>query len=220
MTRELDLKRRVSALSGLRDAVGAMKSLSAHHFRETRSVAASAAEYRKGVATMVSRVGTGLVAGGGPVGLVVVGAELGLCGGYTSRVVERAMEHRRETGSGPCIAVGKRAASMLRRRGVDLLESYPGPSGIDGLSSLLLDLAERLLAVLTEQQLSSLDVVSSHFVGVGAQQPEVAGILPPPLDAGASESPLYVPLGRFVSAVTQEISIQHPVRDLGQRACI
>ncbi|MCA9631138.1 MAG: F0F1 ATP synthase subunit gamma [Myxococcales bacterium] len=204
MTRELDLKRRLTALSGLRDAVGAMKSLSAHHFRETRSVALSAREYRAGVESIVARVGCALRPGSGPVGLIVVGAELGLCGGYTSRVVEKALERLAETGPGPCFCVGKRTRSLLERRGVEVSGSYPGPSGVRELDSLLLGLAERLLRAFVEQDLSALDVVSSHFAGVGSQQPKVVRLLPAPFDTNDPELPLYSRLDDFITAATRE----------------
>ncbi len=204
MTRELDLERRVSVLSGMRDAVGAMKSLSAHHFRETRSVATSAAEYRAGVEGIVSRVGLGLRPGTGVVGLVVVGAELGLCGGYTSRIVEKAVEHRAQVGGGPCFSVGKRTTTMLSRKGVSVTQGYTGPSGVDGLSSLLLDLAESLLTTFVEQGLSALDVVSSHFSGVGSQRPNVVRLFPAPFATVAPELPLYSALDTFISAATRE----------------
>ena len=49
MKRELELERRLRSLHTLGEAVGAMKSLSAHHFRETRSAVAPARIYREGV---------------------------------------------------------------------------------------------------------------------------------------------------------------------------
>jgi hypothetical protein len=74
--REVELEQRLHSLEALGDAVGAMKSLSAHHYRQVRQAVKPARTYREGVERMVRSVGAGLGEGPGGAGLLVIGAEL------------------------------------------------------------------------------------------------------------------------------------------------
>jgi len=176
--READLRRRLRALHTLAEAVGAMKNLSAHHFRETRGAVEPARVYRDGVERILGWAGATLPAGDGPPGLLVIGGELGLCGGYNARLVAAAVRRRAELGPGPTIGVGRRACAMLSRRGVPLARVYGAPTSVRGIRDLLLRLAEDLLTSYITGRLSSFDVVSSLFGGVGAERPVASRVLP------------------------------------------
>lgn len=178
MKRELELRRRLRSLDTLGEAVRSMKNLSAHHFRESRRGLEPMHVYREGVDRVLARTGAELLPGPGRVGLVVVGAELGLCGGYNRRVVDAGMARRAELGDGPTLAVGKRAALLLQRRGVAVTRSFPAATSVEGITRLLLSLAEEILTSWADQHLSAFDVVSARFGGVGDTPPEVRRLLP------------------------------------------
>jgi F-type H+-transporting ATPase subunit gamma len=203
--READLARRLRSLETLKEAVGAMKSLSAHHFREVRGSVAPARLYREGVERVLAWSGASLAAGDGPAGLLVVGGDLGLCGAYNARVVHAAAERRRALGPGPTVCVGHRAAMLLRRRGVEIRAVHGAPSGVRGIPDLLLRLAEDMLTRYVEESQSALEVVSCRFLGVGAETPANTRLLP--LEAGAARgAPLtaYVSGERLASAAVRE----------------
>jgi F-type H+-transporting ATPase subunit gamma len=185
MKREADLKRRLRSLETLGEAVGAMKSLSAHHFRETRSAVEPARTYRAGIDRIVSFTGASLPQGTGPAGLLVVGAELGLCGSYNARLVAAAAEHRASLGPGPTLCVGHRAAILLGRQGVELQGTFAAPTSVRGIPALLLRIAEEALTLYVTRSLSRLDVVSCQFAGVGAEKPVATQLLPLPAPAEA-----------------------------------
>jgi F-type H+-transporting ATPase subunit gamma len=166
------------SLQTLRTAVSALKSISARHFRETRREIEPASIYRDAVEQMAAWSGVQLAAGVGPAGLLVIGGELGLCGGYNSRVVAAAVARRQELGPGPTLCVGHRTATMLRRRGVDLTAVYATPTSVDGITRALLPLAEAILSTYAGQRLRSLDTVSSVFTGVGSHVPQAVRMLP------------------------------------------
>jgi F-type H+-transporting ATPase subunit gamma len=155
-----------------------MKSLSAHQFREARAALAATRAYRDGVGRLASSSGAFLPAGEGPAGVVLVGAELGVCGGYNAELASFALAHRAEVGAGPTVCVGRRTAAMLARRGGAPLEVFAAPTSVNGITSVLLGLAERMLVLYVEQQLASFDVVSSLFEGVGANRPTATRLLP------------------------------------------
>jgi F-type H+-transporting ATPase subunit gamma len=192
--RESDLKRRLRSLQTLGEAVGAMKSLSAHHFRETRSAVEPARVYREGVERFLGWAGAGLTPGDGPAGLLVVGGELGLCGGYNAHLVGAGAERRSALGPGPTICVGHRAGALLARRDVKVSRLYAAPTSVRGITDLLLRLAEDVLQTYVAERLASFDIVSSRFGGVGIDRPTSVRLLP--LESKRSQP---APTVRYVS---------------------
>jgi len=205
MKREQDLLRRLRSLETLGEAVGAMKSLSAHHFRETRSAVEPARAYRSGVTRILARSGGALAAGGGGAGLLVIGGELGLCGGYNARVVAAGAARRGELGDGPTFSVGRRATALLARRGVRIDRSYGAPTSVRGITDVLLRVAEDVLESYVQRDLGSFEIVSSHFGGVGADRPGCVTLLPiSPEVAGPGPAARYVAADRLASAAVRE----------------
>ena len=205
MKREHDLERRLRSLQTLGEAVTAMKSLSAHHFREARTAVEPARIYRDGVERILAWAGATLAAGDGPAGLLVIGGELGLCGGYNSEVVAAGAKRRAELGQGPTICVGHRAATLLARRGVEIRGSYGAPTSVRGITGLLLRLAEEVLTTYVTERLSSFDIVSSRFEGVGITHPTTVRLLP--LTSGRSvpeKGARYVTQEHLASAAARE----------------
>lgn len=205
MKREVELKRRLRSLHALGEAVGAMKSLSAHHFREARGAVEPARAYRTGVERIVGFAGANLGAGHGAAGLLVIGAELGLCGGYNATMIEAGARRRAELGDGPTFSVGHRGAAMLRRRGVNVIRVYRGPTSVRGVTGLLLQLAEDVLTTYANQNLSSFHIVSSRLGGVGAASPQSVRLLPvEPGETDERRCARYVSPDQFAAAVVRE----------------
>jgi F-type H+-transporting ATPase subunit gamma len=203
--REIELRRRLRSLEALGEAVTAMKSLSAHHFRDARREIEPARTYRVGVERLLRRSGATLAAGPNGAGLVVIGAELGLCGSYNARVVEEGAKQRRSLGAGPTFCVGHRAATLLERRGVRPDRTYAGPTSVGGITTLLLPLAEDVLTTYASRGLSRFDIVFSRFVGVGTAHPVKVGLLPlEPRPAEEVPPPRYVRANTFASAAVRE----------------
>lgn len=205
MKREVELKRRLSALEALSQAVAAMKSLSAHHFRQARQAVEPARVYRQGVERILDWSGASFASGDGAAGLLVVGAELALCGGYNMRMVEAGAKRRAELGAGPTFCVGHRARILLGRQGVAVAHTYHGPTSVSGLASLLLRLAEDVLTTFANEKLSSFDVVSSCFNGVGSVLPTTVRLLPiEPAFRDGRPRVRYLSAETFNSAVVRE----------------
>jgi F-type H+-transporting ATPase subunit gamma len=194
MKREYEPKRRLRSLQSLGEAVRAMKSLSAHHFRDTRNAVEPARVYREGVERILARAGATLGAGSGPPGLLVIGGELGLCGGYNAHVVAAGAQRRAELGQGPTMCVGHRAGALLARRDVEIRRVYGAPTSVRGITDLLLRLAEDILTTYVAERLSSFDIVSSRFGGVGIDRPISVRLLP--LESKRLEK---APAARYVS---------------------
>jgi len=205
MKREVELQRRLRSLSTLGEAVGAMKSLSAHHFREARKAVGPARSYREGVERILICSGASLASGDGAAGLLVIGGELGLCGGYNTQMIEAGAKRRAELGEGPTFCVGQRAATLLGRRKVEVTRIYHGPTSVVGIPSLLLELAEDVLTTFANENLSSFDFVASRFSGVGTASPTPVRLLPiEPSVVDGRRRARYVGDDHFSGAVIRE----------------
>ena len=207
MKRIHEIERRLRSLKALGEVVTAMKSLSAHHLREARAAVEPARTYQEGVERLLPADVTAEPAPAGPHGLVAIGAELGLCGAYNARLVNEAAKRRAELGLGPTLCVGSRAARLLARRGVEVRHVYPAPTGVRGVSDLLLRLAEDVLTAYGKERLAGFEIVSSRFCGVGLDVPGAVPLLPIGGDHNASTAPpaRYVSRLRFRDAVVREL---------------
>lgn len=190
MRRAQELERHLRTLETLGEAIGAMKSLSARHFRDSREAVAPARVYREGVEAVLHGAGASLTAGPGPALLLVIGGELGLCGSYNARLVAAAVREREALGPGPIVCVGHRAATLLSRRGLEVSAAYRGPASVAGIPEFLLRLAEDVLTAFMKERRSILEVISARFEGVGRAPAVVARLLPITSTAAAPGPPV------------------------------
>jgi F-type H+-transporting ATPase subunit gamma len=156
-----------------------MKSLSAHHFRSTRAALAPARAYRESVDEALAAIGIEQPPPtAAPAAILLVGADLGLCGSYTSRLAHEALAQVRERGASHLYCVGSRAQGTLKRAGLAITRVYRAPTAVEGLLGLLLALADEVLQDYLSGAFGSLYVVSGRFEGVGNFSPQVAQVLP------------------------------------------
>jgi len=180
VSRERALQQRLRTLGTLGEAVGALRSLSAQHFRAVRAPLANVRAYRDEVQRFLgalSASGAAFVRKG-PTGIVLVAADLGLVGDYTARLVRESLALRAETGPGPLICLGRRAVSPLAKAGVQPAAVQPAPTSVAGLTGLLLPLVDTLLALRQRGELGALWLVAARFEGAGAYTPIRVPILP------------------------------------------
>jgi F-type H+-transporting ATPase subunit gamma len=204
--REHDLRERLRSLEALGAAVSAMKNLSAHHFREARAGLEPARAYREGIDRVAGIIGAALPAGDGPSALLVIGSELGLCGGYNAHLVAAAARRRTELGTGPTLCVGRRATAYLARRDIEVERTYPAPASVQGITDLLLRLAQDMLGDYVIRRLACFEVVSSRFEGVGADRPTTTRLLPIGADPPELSIPTrYASRDRFAGVAVREL---------------
>jgi len=176
--REHTLRRRLETLSTLGEAVDAMKSLSAHHLRMARTGLAAARAYREGIESMLAAAGiTQTPPRAHTPAVLLVAADLGLCDGYNVRLLEAALAQVRAS-AGPLYCLGRRPLAALRRAGIAVERSYDAAPSADGLTRVLLTLADDVLGDYLRERFSALIVVSARFDGVGAFTPVVTPVLP------------------------------------------
>lgn len=186
MSRERVLQRRLRTLGTLDEAVGALRSLSAQHFRAARAPLADVRAYRDEVQRflgVLDSAGAGRVAEG-PTGIVLVTADLGLVGDYTAKLVREALALREESGAGPLLCLGHRAVSPLAKAGVQPAFVQPAPTSVAGLPGILLPLVDTLLSLRRSGELGSLWLVAARFEGAGEYAPTRVPVLPVAAPAG------------------------------------
>jgi F-type H+-transporting ATPase subunit gamma len=166
-------------LSTLRDAVGAMRSLSAHHFRRARQALSSARQYRGEMNSVISEVGIRQpLHAGVPAGLLVIASDLGLCGDYNSRLSQMAVAEAHTHGTQSIYSVGRRVRATLAKNSLVPVRTYDAPASLDGLSLVLLGLAQDMLEDYSARKIGSLRVISAGFQGVGHFAPLSVQVLP------------------------------------------
>lgn len=186
MKRQQYLQHRLQTLAALRDAVGAMRSLSAHHFRRARHALAAARQYRGEMNTVIAEIGIHQpLHVGVPAGLLVIASDLGLCGDYNSRLSQLAAAEANSHAVQTVYSVGRRARAALAKCSLAPSRTYDAPASLEGLSRLLLGLAQDVLEDYLALRIGSLHVVSAGFEGAGHFTPLSARVLPIEPVAGA-----------------------------------
>jgi F-type H+-transporting ATPase subunit gamma len=179
MKREQSLRRRLRSLDTLSDAVGAMKSLSAHHLRSARAALPAARAYRQGIDDALAVLGLDQRESGSDASAILLfAADLGLCGGYNSQLTAAALDNYERLNARRVYCIGHRPLSMLKRADVKIDRDYSAPTSVSGLTELLLSLAEDLLADYLAGKFGTLHVVSAQFQGVGEFTPTCTRLLP------------------------------------------
>ena len=179
MRHEMALRRRLHTLHTLHDAVSAMRSLSAHHFRMLRKALPAARDYRTEIESVVAEIGIHQPLNGlTPGGLVVVASDLGLCGDYNARLAQHTVAEYEHRKLGLVYSVGRRVRPMMARAGIMPQSHYEAPASLDGLSRLLLHLAQDVLEDYVAARIGSLYLVSARFDGVGHFTPVCTRLLP------------------------------------------
>jgi F0F1-type ATP synthase gamma subunit len=180
VSRERVLQRRLRTLATLEEAVGALRSLSAQHFRAARAPLAAVRAYRDGVQHFLGVLDASGTALGpeGTTGIVLVAADLGLVGDYSAKLVGEALALRAEAGPGPLVCLGSRAVSPLARAGVQPVSVQPAPTSVAGLPGLLFPLVDTLLELRRRGELGALWLVAARFEGTGEYTPVRIPLLP------------------------------------------
>lgn len=179
MKRELDFTRRLQTLKALHDAVSAMRSLSAHHFRIVRKSLAETREYRDEIDRIVDAIGIHQPSNvNAPGGLLVVTSDFGLCSDYNLRVAQAGLREAAAHQIGRLYCVGRRGRTILARNDREPHRAFDSPTSADGLTRSLMKLSHDLLDDFVSGRASSLWVTSARFDGVGRFTPATTRILP------------------------------------------
>jgi F-type H+-transporting ATPase subunit gamma len=193
MSRARALTRRLRTLATLHEAVSALRALSAHHFRAARQALGAARVYRAEIEATMAAAAAFLppapASAGGKPGVMLVAADLGLCGDYSTRLVEAAAAARADLGPGLFYCIGRRAVARLARLGITPDRACNAAASTAGLPQLLLPLVDAVIGDRRAGRLGSLDLVAARFEGAGHFAPVRVRVLPAAAAAAAAPVP-------------------------------
>jgi F-type H+-transporting ATPase subunit gamma len=190
MSRERVLRGRIRTLHTLGEAVGALRSLSAQSFRAARERLPAVRSYRdavNGLLGVLAPLDEVPLSREAPPALVLVAADLGLCGDYTAGLVREALALRAEAGAGPVFCLGRRALPALARGGVTPDRLLPAPTSVGALPHVLLPLVDEILALRRAGRLGRVTLVAARFEGAGHHTPIRIPVLPVAPPSGAPQ---------------------------------
>jgi len=207
MKHTADLNRRAHTLETLSEVVSAMKSLAAHHFRKTRDALPAARAYRETMERIIASVDLARP----PVenttrGALLIASDLGLCGGYNAQLTQAAITYCQRSPVARLYCVGQRPVNGITQAGLTISRKYRAPSSVEGLTEVLLELAQDLLEDYLNEEFAALDVISARFEGVGEFSQVTTTILPieePQQTTTYSPSP-YVSRDHLVAVALRE----------------
>jgi F-type H+-transporting ATPase subunit gamma len=209
MSQERSLRARLRTLATLHEAVGALRSLSAHHFRVARAALPEARAYRREIeADLAVLAGAPAPprAPGAVAGMIVIGADLGLCGDYSTRVAGCAALALRPLAAGRVYCVGRRVQRPLERAGIRAARCYDAPASVGGIARVLLPLVSDVVADREAGEVDAVVLVSARFAGAGRFTPVATQVLP--VAASTDGEPLapspYVRRAHLVAEVSRE----------------
>jgi len=202
------MQRRLRTLATLEEAIGALRSLSAQHFRAARAPLRAVRAYRDEVARFLPALDGARSPGSldGPTGVVLVAADLGLVGDYSRKLVREAVALREEFGAGPLVCLGHRALAPLALAGIQPVSVQPAPTSVLGLTALLLPLVDTLLMLRRKGELGPLWLVAARFEGAGQYTPARVPLLPvaPPDDQIRLPTSPYADAAHLEAVVVRE----------------
>jgi len=181
-----DLRDRIKSLKNTQQITKAMKQVASAKIRRAQMVQKQAGPYAEALQAMLrdlmQAVGSVdhpfLKPGkeGAPIGLILMTADKGLAGAFNSNIIREGQRYARENANLIWYAVGNKARNSVKRAGStgDFSESL---SAQDKLA-----LAQQIAAQVTDDfvsgKISEVVLVSSKFVSVMVQRPEVRTLVP------------------------------------------
>lgn len=142
----------------------------------------------------------------GAAALVVIGADVGLCGDYVARLALEAAAARAALGPGPIWCIGQRAVRPLGRVGCPPDRVWPGAGGTSTLPRLLVPLVNEIVAETGAGRIARLVIVAARFEGAGRFQPRRIAVLPvqPRADAASLRGSPYARPEHLAAVVVRE----------------
>lgn len=182
-----DIKRRIKSIKNTQQITKAMKMVAAAKLRKAQSGVISARPYSKKLQEVLGRLAASATDYEHPlieerevekVGLVVLTADRGLCGGFNANIIKLgeqiSSQTREDVG---LVAIGRKGRDYFRRRGREITEEYinigDNPTFIQGR-----ELALRLMTLYTEGVFDEIHLLYTEFMSPISQNPVSIKLLP------------------------------------------
>jgi F-type H+-transporting ATPase subunit gamma len=199
------IEARLTSIAELSELVGALRSMAASRAREAQEASQGTKHYaaivERAIRDIAPLVGApGAAEAAVPV-LLVIASENGFVGGFNMRVLDRALEERRE--GERLFVVGRRGQIAAAEREVDPDDGVAMSTRKDGVTPLARRVAKRIAGA------TAVRLVSARWLSGASHRIEVRKVLPLdlPHEVGFSrlDAPLHhLPPGELLDGLAQE----------------
>jgi len=183
-----DIRRRIRATKSMQQIFKALEMVSAAKLRRAQQRAQASTPYAEKITQMLANLAGAASELDHPLfkarevkttALVVITADRGFAGAYTTTILRNAEARLREApkGSIQLVVVGKKGRDYLRRRGYPILAAHtdlPGEASLDFARRLTQELTERFLS----GEVDRVEIVYSHFVNAMTRKIRTEVFLP------------------------------------------
>lgn len=198
-----DLRRRIKSIKSTQQITKAMKAVSAAKMQRAQEAVLFARPYSKRLKGVLGRVSVACSDFSHPllavreakkIAYIVITADRGLCGGFNSNVIRRAVQEiKGAAAETSLITVGRKSRDYFRRRGYDIAKQYVG-LGEDIRYGTAQDIASFVIEKYSAEEYDAVYMIYSQFVNVLVQKPVVVKLLPaePPEEEGEAKKVDYI----------------------------
>ena len=189
-----DLRARITSVKSTRKITKAMQLVAASKLKRAQDAAEASRPYARRMAAVIANLSASVVGGQGPklltgTGkddvqlLVVMTAERGLCGGFNTQIVRKALttirDLRKAGKTVKIITVGRKGRDQLRRVYGDLLIDHVDLRGAREITGDIAgDIAQKILARYEAGEFDACSLIYSEFRNVLTQAPVVQPFIP------------------------------------------
>jgi F-type H+-transporting ATPase subunit gamma len=235
MASQRDVRNRISSIKNIQKITRAMEMVAAARLRRAEQRIESLRPYAEAIRRMTRQASE--AAGNVPrlpilaeheqiktVGLLVVAGDRGLAGAFNSNAVRAGVaagrEHAAEGLAAVYYAAGRRPASSLTFRGLDVAESFTGFSDRPAYADAR-RIAERLMAAYTDGELDQVEIFYNGYISPLSQVMRRETLLPlqrasvfdENADADADDADDHAPRGSVEHEPDPEVILQRLVPD-------
>ncbi len=181
-----DIRRRIRSVKSIQQITKAMKMVAAARLRRAQQAAVANKPYADKMAEVVENVAANVTGFQHPLLetheadkelFLVVAADKGLAGAYSSNVFKEAVRHIPDKEKADLVVIGRKTEEHFRNRGYHIIKEYLGISERPTFD-IAKSIAEELTARYDSGEYSAVHIVYARFVSSMVNVPETFQLLP------------------------------------------
>lgn len=181
-----DIRRRIKSVKNIQQITKAMKMVAAARLRRAQERAIASRPYTDKIKEVLASVAPNAKEAGHPllavrevehIGHLVLSADKGLAGAYSSNLVKEVLPHIRGKNNVHLVTVGRKARDYFKRRGYPIDQEYFGFSEKPSYQDAV-DLARHLAEKFAAGDYDEIYLTYTHFYSPINQKPTTLKLLP------------------------------------------
>lgn len=195
-----DIRRRIKSVKSIEQITKAMKMVAAARLRRAQEKAAASRPYTEKILQVLTSVASGVSDGAHPllevrevkhIAYLVLSADKGLAGAYSSNVIKVALPHVKGRDNISLLTVGRKARDYFRHRGYTVAEEYTGFSEKPTYQHAV-TIAKNITAEFIAGTYDEVHLVYTKFHSALTQEPISVQLLPIEDVAASTEHHEYI----------------------------